>query len=51
MVKGGFKRYEFGIFLINLINYIKSIDDINNNVFYIDNARIHHARDLKNIFE
>ena len=50
MVKGGFKRFEFGIFLVNLINYIKSIDSISYYVFYMDNARIHHAKDLKEVF-
>ena len=51
MFKGSVKAKDYGCFIANLINqhqYIKN--NLKNFVFYHDNARIHHAKILKDFF-
>ena len=37
--------------MINLINQINENDNLSNYIFYLDNARIHHAKDLSILLE
>ena len=42
---------DYGSFLINLITNVKYIyDNIDNVIFYHDNAPIHHAKILKKLY-
>ena len=49
---GGVAAKDFGCLVINLINHnLKIKNNLENNYFFIDNAKIHNSRCTKNLFD